>query len=115
MRRPPHRRGTSLRLLLLLALTPAAVVAPAPGAAASDRVGLDAGRPALAVSVDGKTAVVSYRAHGRLRHILVSGAVNALPPSEAVPQVRFAIDWTGGWQTHRNGTWWRTVGNHCRP
>jgi hypothetical protein len=105
-----------MRLLLLLALTPAAAAAAlAPGAGASDRIGLDASRPAIAVSADGRTAVVSYRAHGRLRHILVSGAVNALPPSEAVPQVRFAIDWTGGWETHRNGKWWRRVGNHCRP
>jgi hypothetical protein len=43
----------------------------------------------------------------------VWGAVNALPPSQTVPQVRFKIDWTGGWATHGNGRWWQQLGNHC--
>jgi hypothetical protein len=43
----------------------------------------------------------------------VWGAVNALPPSQTVPQVRFKIDWTGGWATHGNGRWWQRLGNHC--
>jgi hypothetical protein len=62
---------------------------------------------------DGKLAVVSYRQAGRARHALVWGAVDALPPSETVPQARFTIDWTGGWATHRDAHWWRRVGNHC--
>ena len=98
----------------MLALVLAAAAAVAPCAAGSDRVGLDATQVQLAVSADGQTAVVTYRSGGRLRHVLVAGAVNALPPSHVVPQVRFAIDWSGGWATHRNGTWWRKVGNHCR-
>src|SRR2546423_1242695 len=109
----PSQPGASMRpRMLALALAGGAALAPC--AAASDRLALDATQVKLAVSADGETAVVTYRSHGRLRHALVSGAVNALPPSEAVPQVRFAIDWTGGWETHRNGRWWQRVGNHCR-
>jgi hypothetical protein len=115
MKQPPQQRGASRRLAVLALTLAAAAAALAAGAAASDRVALDATGVTLAVSADGETAVVSYRAQGRTRHAIVSGAVNALPPSEAVPQVRFAIDWSGGWQTHRNARWWRTIGNHCRP
>jgi len=99
----------------MLALTLVAAAALAPCAAASDRIALDATHVRLALSVDGQTAVVSYRSGGLVRHALVSGAVNALPPSEVVPQVRFAIDWTGGWATHRNAKWWQRIGDHCRP
>jgi hypothetical protein len=84
------------------------------GACASDRVALNATDVRLAVSADGQTAVVTYRTGGRLVHALVWGALNALPPSQSVPQVRFAIDWSGGWAAHGNADWWQRVGNHCR-
>jgi hypothetical protein len=100
------------RIVLSAALTAACVLVS--GAAASDRLAVNASHVTLAVSADGKTAVATYRSGGVLRHALVSGAVNALPPSQSVPQVRFKIDWTGGWQTHGNARWWQRVGNHCR-
>jgi hypothetical protein len=109
-------RGLAARVGRLAAAV-AVAAAVAPGAGASDRLALNASQVRLAVSADGGTAVVTYRSRGRLRHALVWGAVNALPPSETVPQVsqvRFKIDWTGGWETHRNGRWWQTIGNHCR-
>ena len=84
-------------------------------ATASDRLALNASHVMLAVSADGNIAVVTYVQRGRVRHALVWGAVNALPPSETVPQVRFKIDWSGGWKTHGNANWWRTLGNHCAP
>jgi hypothetical protein len=92
------------RALLLAALALGCSLAGS--AAASDRVGLNATHVALAVSADGKTAVVSYRSGHTVRHVLVWGAVDALPPSQTVPQVRFQLDFTGGWQTHRNAHWW---------
>ena len=97
-----------------MTLVTIAAVAALP-AHASDRLALDASRVRLAVSADGSLAVVTYRQAGRTRHALVRGAVNALPPSETVPQVRFTIDWTGGWESHGDAGWWRRVGNHCRP
>jgi hypothetical protein len=99
--------------VLVGALAAVAAGSFAPDASASDRLALDARGVRLAVSADGKLAVVSYRQAGRARHALVWGAVDALPPSETVPQARFTIDWTGGWATHRDAHWWRRVGNHC--
>ena len=100
------------RVFLCAALTAACFHAI--GAAASDRLALNAAHVSLAVSADGKTAVVSYRSGRAVRHALVWGAVDALPPSQSVPQVRFKIDWTGGWETHGNARWWQRIGNHCQ-
>ncbi|HET8527904.1 MAG TPA: hypothetical protein VFL60_03265 [Gaiellaceae bacterium] len=97
---------------LLIAL--AAALALASAAAASDRVALNASHLRLAVSADGKRAMLAYRQGGKTRHALVWGAINALPPSESVPQVRFKIDWTGGWKTYGH-TIWQHFGNACRP
>ena len=99
-----------MRKMLLCALA-ALVVAPA--ALASERVGQNAAQPRLAVSRDGRRALVTYRAGGQTRHVLVWGALNALPPNEEVPQVRFKIDWTGGWATYGH-TIWQHFGNACR-
>src|ERR1700675_47297 len=104
------RSGSAVAGMLAAAFVLAGALAP--GAAASDRLALNASEVRLAVSADGKVAVVTYLQSGRVRHALVWGAINALPPSETVPQVRFKIDWTGGWQTHRNAHWWRRVGNN---
>jgi hypothetical protein len=99
-----------MRFLALLALAAALIAASA--AQASDRIGLNASKVRLAVSKDGKRALVTFVAQGKTRHVLVWGAVNALPPSETVPQVRFRIDWTGGWETYGH-TIWRSFGNAC--
>src|SRR5262249_43823659 len=85
-----------------LGLVVALALASASGAAASDRIAINATNVSLAVSADGSTAVVTYDQSGHTRHALVWGALNALPPSPKVPQVRFKFDWTGGWGTHRN-------------
>jgi len=85
-----------------------------PAAAASDRVALNATHVRIAVSKDGGRAMLAYTQGGRTRHVLVWGAVNALVPSETVPQVRFKIDWTGGWATYGH-TIWQHFGNACRP
>ena len=95
----------------LIALAFALVAAP--GANASDRLALNASHVQLAVSSDGARALVTYVAGGKTRHALVWGAINALPPSQTVPQVRFTIDWTGGWATYGH-TVWRHFGNACR-
>jgi hypothetical protein len=64
------------------------------------------------------TAVVSYTtAAGKRRNVLVSGAVNGLAHQEepGQRQQRFAFDYSGGWKTKRNGRFWRTVRDTCRP
>jgi hypothetical protein len=97
---------------LLLALTSALLAIPA--ATASDRVALNATHVQIAVSKDGGRAMLTYAQGGKTRHVLVWGAVNAQPPSETMPQVRFKIDWTGGWSTYGH-TIWQRFGNACRP
>ena len=105
-----HRLQMRRLSFLTLAL---AVVVAAP-AQASDRIGLNAGHPTLAVSADGKRALVTFSSGGKTRHVLAWGAINALPPSESVAQVRFTFDWTGGWKTYGH-TIWQHFGNACRP
>jgi hypothetical protein len=56
----------------------------------------------------GGRALVTYRARGRAWHTFVSGAVNARPPSQTAPQVKFNVDFSGG-----RGAW-REFRNTCR-
>jgi hypothetical protein len=57
-------------------------------------------------------ATVSYRARGQQWHVLAWGAANAIAPTTARPQVRFHLDYSGGWGAfHRE--LWRTP-NACR-
>jgi hypothetical protein len=93
-------------------MTLACALAAAPTALGSDRLALNASHVRIAVSKDGEQAMVTYVAGGKTRHALVWGAINALPPSEQVPQVRFRIDWTGGWETYGH-TVWQHFGNAC--
>src|SRR5438270_11834396 len=76
-------------------------------ASASGRVALNAVGPKLAVSRDGRTALVTYGEAGRVRHALVWGAVD-------VSQVRFRIDWSGGWASFHRLVW-KGFRNFCRP
>jgi hypothetical protein len=89
------------------------MLATAPSALASDRIAVNPAHATLAVSRDGKRALVTYSAGGKKHHVLAWGAVNALPPSETVPQVRFKIDFSGGWKTYGH-TVWQHFGNACR-
>jgi hypothetical protein len=77
----------------------------------------DANVALLGLKVNAKgEALVSYRrSDGRLRNVLVWGAVNARHPSETVPQVRFRWDYAGGWGKYRNGKYWKRFKNRCRP
>src|SRR2546423_7193701 len=82
------------RVIAMVLAALAVGIVPAKG---SERVDVDAGHVRLAVNSAGK-ALVTYRARGRTIHLLVWGAVNALPPSQTVRQVHFRFDWSGGWE-----------------
>jgi hypothetical protein len=69
----------------------------------------------LAVNASGVALVTYTRADGRVRHVLVWGAVNALPPSQAVPQVRFRMDYTGGLVEFHDPGYWKRFRDGCRP
>ena len=77
-----------MRRLLFAALI-AAVLAPP--ASASQLIDRDATGVRLAVTGNGKTAVLTYRAHGRTWRVRAWGAINARYPNPSVPQVQFRI------------------------
>src|SRR2546423_7148835 len=61
----------------------------------------------LAVNARGE-ALLTYRAHGRARHVLVWGAVNARHPTSGKPQVRFRVDYSV------RGRYWLSFNGQCR-
>ncbi len=52
----------------------------------------------FSLGVNGKgEAMLTYTEDGRVRHVLVSGAINASAPTTAKPQVRFDLGYDGGY------------------
>jgi hypothetical protein len=102
-------RGSVVRLCCALA-----AAAAFPGTAgASQLVDRDATHVRLAVSRQGQ-ALLSYRAHGKTRHVVAWGAINALNPTRSRPQVELRLDYSGGWGTYHRAVW-KTFRNGCRP
>lgn len=99
------------RTAIVTTVTLAALLPP--GAGASQLIDRDATGIRLEVNRRG-TALLTYRAHGRLRHVLAWGAKNAVPPSRGRRQVGFRLDYSGGWGTYRRGVW-KTFRNSCKP
>ena len=110
----PRSRGRACPALLALAALGFLLVGASPTSAS--RPLYDASVKLLAFEVNGKgEALVSYRrGDGRLRNVLVWGAINARPPTEGVSQVQFKFDYAGGWGKYRNGKYWQTFKNQCR-
>ena len=98
-------RGAAALVLL------AALAVPGP-ALGSQLVGRNVANPRLVVDGSGKRALVTFRERGRVRRVLVWDAVNARPPNPDVPQVKFRIDFAGGWGTYRKVI---RFPNACRP
>ena len=78
---------------------------------ASERVDVNATGVRLAVNARG-VGLVTYHARGHTFHVLVWGAINALPPSQNIRQVHFRFDWSGGWKTSHRLVW-RKFRNRC--
>src|SRR4029079_1214864 len=97
-----HGGGVMFRIALTT-LAALAVVLP-PAAPASQFVDHVRSRVPVALRVDGSgRAMVYYRKGAAARHVLVTGAVNARAPSRSVRQVRFRIDYSGGWRSTGHG------------
>jgi len=91
------------------ALAAAAFVAPA---GASELIDRNASNVRLAVNAKGE-AMLTYRAAGATKRVLAWGAVNAIPPTQSRPQVKFRLDYSGGWGKYRK-RYWQTFKNACR-
>src|SRR5690348_16880076 len=97
-----------------VAVVVAALALAGPAAASQRFADVDVRAPSLRVGPSG-IAVVSYTtAKGVRRHVLVWGAVDARVPAADVPQVRFRLDYGGGFRAFRNGGYWRRVGDTCK-
>ena len=99
--------------VMLLVVVTAALMAPAV-AGASKLIVRNATHITLKVNAKNR-AVVSYRAKGIVRHVLVWGAINAKPPDRAHPdsQVKFHVDYSGGSASPWGSGYWRRVKNAC--
>jgi hypothetical protein len=82
-------------------------------ARASQLIARDAQGVTLQVNGKGQ-ALVSYRARGKTWAVLAWGAINALQPTAGQAQVRFKLDYAGGWGKYRK-TLARGFRNVCRP
>src|SRR4051812_16003149 len=98
-----------MRRLILLAAILTGVSAPA--ADGSQLVDRSASAVTLAVNTQGE-ALLTYRAAGKLKHVLAWGAVNAIAPTRARPQLAFELDYSGGYGKYRRD-YWKTFGTAC--
>jgi hypothetical protein len=77
----------------------------APGSASGSQL-IDRNATKIKLAVANGRALVTYVAAGKTRHVIVWGAINALPPAQGVPQVKLQVDYTGGgprvWKKFRN-------------
>ena len=70
----------------------------------------------LAVNSKGEALVTYQRTDGKVRHVLVWGAVNsAISGDPSSRQVRFQYDYAGGWGKYRKASYWSTFRNRCAP
>jgi hypothetical protein len=105
--------GMSSRILLLGCIVGLAVYL-APSAGASELIDRNASQIRLAVDNKG-VALLTYKANRKLKHVLVRGAINALPPVEGGRQVKFKIDYAGGWGFYHKLKYWKKFRNACIP
>jgi hypothetical protein len=102
------KRGAALTVLLA-----AAVLALPGGGTSTLIVGRNGLVPTLQVDSAGR-AMVTFRAGGQVQHVLVWGAVNALPPTKGKQQTAFRVDYSGGYGIKKPG-YWKTFKNVCKP
>jgi hypothetical protein len=101
------------RARLLTALAVLVSVVAAPEASASEKLTDNASNVTLKVDNAGH-AVVGFTRAGVRRHAVVWGAINARHPNPSVPQVRFKIDYSGGYRRLGHPLW-KTIRNRCQP
>ena len=102
------------RLLVTAVVTALTGIALASGASAAQLIDRNATGVRIAVNTKGEM-LLTYRKGGAVKHVLVWGAVNALPSragSTGSRQVKFRLDYAGGWGKYRT-TYWKTFRGSC--
>jgi hypothetical protein len=69
--------------------------------------------PRLIVNKFGIARITYTSQSGVLRHVLAWGAINARTPSRTVKQVRFHLDYSGGYGSPFGNRYWRRMHNYC--
>ena len=102
-----------MRRLLLAAAVLLALALPV-GSGASLIVGRNAQKPILQVDATGH-ALISFTSEGKAQHVMVWGAVNALPPTRGKEQTAFKVDYSGGYHALKIAGYYKTIKNVCKP
>ena len=99
----------------LLVLVSAVCLGLAGPASASQLIDRNASHIKLEVNSKGM-ALVTYVAHGKRIHLLAWNAINARfrPTRPGLPQVRFKLDYSGGWGSQHRLVW-KHFTNVCQP
>ncbi|MBV8066237.1 MAG: hypothetical protein JOY73_11975 [Actinobacteria bacterium] len=98
-----------MRVALLISLLVLLVV---PGtASAAQLIDRDATDVHLSVDARGE-ALLTYHRGDAVKHVLVWGAINALAPVAGAQQVKFQVDYAGGWGKYRT-LYWQHFAGRC--
>src|SRR5438477_9980144 len=93
-------------------LTAAVLLFAVPGvASAAQLIDRNATSVHIAINKQGQ-ALLTYRKGGATKHVLVWGAINALPPASGAHQVKLKVDYSGGWGTYHT-VYWKHFAGSC--
>src|SRR5262245_34855479 len=74
---------------------------------------IDRNATGVELAVNGKgEALVTYTDAGKVKHVLVWGAVNAPKPTTDGKQVEFQLDYSGGYGKYKK-PYWQSFGSAC--
>lgn len=97
---------------LLLSLTLAAAALATAGTASAAQL-IDRNATNVRLSINTKSeALLTYNKAGKVKHILFWGAINAAPPVAGQHQVKFLVDYAGGYGKYRK-PYWKTFKGSC--
>jgi len=102
-----------LRFLGIFAAVAGMALALSGVVSAAQLIDRDAVGLRLSVNAKGE-ALLTYTKGGATKHVLVWGAINALPPTADGQQVKFHVDYAGGWGKYRTLYWQHFTGS-CKP
>src|SRR5262245_4768423 len=101
----------SCRPAVVMTLCLVIVLAGAGVASGAQLVDRNATGVRLATNTKGE-ALITYRKGGAEKHVLVWGAINAAAPVKGYHQVKFSLDYAGGYGKYHK-TYWKTFGASC--
>ena len=93
-------------------LTAVVLMLALPGVASAAQL-IDRNATGVHIAVNAKgQALLTYHKGSSLHHVLVWGAINALPPAAGGRQVKLKVDYAGGWGTYHT-LYWKSFGSAC--